>query len=251
MTLKTRNRLQRATVSAAIVVFAGAWAAFVFGGDRKEIFGLIRHLPLAASQLVAIIAAMAIHRRFRKISAPEVFFVVTFLCTLAVEAVPPAIAQVSYFTGISSAFLSRAVYGFRWVGSFGLLVAGLYAIGIQYRQQEFVFLLITLIAFFLAFYLPVNGAAGEVDFASLGFGTEIRVFRYALLAAIAVNFLLAAFIHGDFNYLTLAISVILVIFAREALIEGVSGWFAYLVPAVLAIGLALASNRLYAVYMWS
>lgn len=188
----------------------------------------------AAALCAAIGAGLRSRVLYADTRAPELCFFLIFLFSLSTETLRAGIAVLyvldrSVSVGI---FLTRAVYWGRFLGQLSLLVAGLYALDMKYRN----FLALAgaglLIAFAIASNIPIDRT---ILLSSLVYklgdeqGARFVTFTLALLT---LGSGIGAYVtRRNRLYLTLTASFLLLIAGKELLFAGTG-------PIVLAAGFA-------------
>lgn len=218
---------------------------------RQAVLTLTR---LAAILLYSVGAGLALQRFFRKTVSPEMFFFIFFVISLSFEALRagPLLFAISGEPSYYGTVLTRAVEFGRFFGVFCLFVSGLYATGIDYSKFEVVLGVALLVAFTLAFSIPVDPSTFLPNLMyRIGGGDQILFVFLALEFFSILNFLLAAYLRRARDYLLLAVGLAATIAGMDLLLY--VGWLpaGAIGLALLIAGTVIFGNRTHAIYLWS
>jgi hypothetical protein len=186
-----------------------------------------------ATSCIAVAASFRSLALFRRDSSPLHPFLMMFLFSLSLECLRAGTGLLyagdrSIAAGV---VLTRIMYWGRFVGLFGLLLAGLYSIELKYRKFAVLVGMVFLVSFAMAVYIPIDRT---VFLAQLTWklGDEQGVWFVNLIIAILViaTSAGASVVRKDRRYLWLSGGLALLLVSRELLFFG-------LTPALLGAGL--------------
>lgn len=191
-----------------------------------------------AAAAAALCAALAAGLRARVLNAqrraPEISFFLLFLFSFSTEPLRAGVGALHALEGSVSAgiLLSRAVYLGRFLGQLSLLVTGLYALDLKYRNVTALIGAQLLIAFAIASNIPLDRTVLLSTLVyKLGDEQTARFVTFTL-ALLTLACGVGAFVtRRSSRYLSLAASFLLLLAGREVLFAGTG-------PIVLAGGLA-------------
>ncbi len=268
MTVSVRNRVLLASVLfcvALLIAFAvgiggiyrvrangqGLPALLQNPMTRQTILTLCR---LAAMVVYSVGAGLALQRFFRKTVSSEMFFFIFFVISLSFEAfrAGPLLLELSSQPSYYGTVLTRVVEFSRFFGVFCLFISGLYATGIDYPKFEVVLGTALLVAFALAFSIPVDSSTFLPTLMyRIGGGDQILFVFLALELFAVLNFLLAAYLRRAKDYLILALGLTAAIVGEDLLLFVAWSPAAALGLVLLVAGTIVFGNRTHAIYLWS
>ncbi|HUZ18805.1 MAG TPA: hypothetical protein VMV68_10480 [Spirochaetia bacterium] len=268
MTITLRNNVLRLSLLLTILLLLGFFvligllylppqslgqlrAVLKVDGAITPLLSLVESLFLVA---FSVAAGILLQIFFRKTVSSEMFFFIFFVISLSLEAVRAGqlyiqIVDLPPYYGV---VLTRVAYFGRFFGLFCLFVSGLYATGIDYQRFEVVLGISLLIAFTLAFTIPVNSQPpAERLVNGIGGADQILAAFFALELFSVLNFVLASTLKRSRNHLFMAAGLLLVVAGVDLLY-----FTASLAPAIagavlLAAGSFVFGNRTHEVYLWS
>jgi len=183
---------------------------------------------------VALITSLRVRVLYQRIRAPELFFFLIFLFSLSTETLRGGIAVLYVLDQSVSAgiVLTRTVYWGRFLGQLALLVAGLYALDMKYRNVLALTGAVLLIAFAIASNLPLDRTVLLSSLVyKLGDEQSIR-FVTIILAILTMGCGAGAFFaRKNPAFLRLSAAFLLLVAGREVSFAGTG-------PLILCMGLA-------------
>lgn len=186
------------------------------------------------ASLVSFVAVQRAHVDYRRVRSPVIPFVMMFLLSLGLECLRAGTALLFAADGsISlSVLLTRVIYWGRFVGLFGLLLAGLYGLELKYTRFMVLAGLAMLVSFAMAAYIPVDRTMFLAQLTwKLGDEQSVWFLTVALEALAIATCVAAAVTRKTVGGVRLAIAVALCVATREIQFFAVQ-------PAPAAAGLA-------------
>lgn len=268
MTITARNNTIRASLGLSLLLLIGFFGVLVdtyffhpSGVGLMQIlhggYADIRTVSLVSVLLLVVYSVaggILLHTFFRKTVSSEMFFFTFFVISMSLEAA--RIADLLIVAQNAPAYyevvVTRAVYFGRFLGVFCLFTSGLYATGIDYQRFEIVLGISLLLAFTLAFSIPVTSVAGAPTLVNrLGSRSQLLSVFFALELFSVLNFLLASFLKRNRDYIWMAAGLFLVIVGKDLLFFLVSPVPDAVAAVLLFAGTMLFGNRTHVVYLWS
>jgi hypothetical protein len=269
MTRKVRKQFLLSALGLCILIFlinAGTLVYFLLirGTDMSAYlaglaeFGIADAPSLSVTSLLlqsAFVpgAILSTYLYFRKTPSPEVFFFVFALVSFSLESLRLTAPLVEALTAAHTSLipLTRLVYFSRVMSILSLFASGLFATGLTYQRQEIYLGGFVLISFTLATALPIDFTSFDLPFLlEAGEETGLSIAYYTIAAIAVLNFLYAAYIHNNGNYLLNALALVLFIGAKEIFFYYPNTWYA--LPALLGLiaGTLLFAQRTHEIYLW-
>jgi hypothetical protein len=266
MTITVRNNTLRASLAVSLLLLIGFFASLLDiyfyhspGNGLLDIVGttggrLVSVVGLLFLLIFSFSGGLLLQTFFRKTVSSEMFFFIFFVISISLEAAK--IAQLVVLAQNAPPYyevvVTRAVYFGRFFGVFCLFTAGLYATGIDYQRFEVVLGISLLLAFTLAFSIPVSSESILPTMLNcLGSRGQVFAVFFALEIFSVVNFTLAAFLKRNRDYLWMALGLLMVIVGKDVLFFLVSPIPDALAALVLVGGTILFGHRTHIVYLWS
>lgn len=207
----------------------------------------------AISIVFAWAAALVFLRYFRKITSPQLFFLVLFWVSMGVEIMRAlnlfCITQdaADYYRMI---FVRIAMIG-RLFGIMSLFAASLYMVGFKLKQQEIILIVITFISIAMANFIPIDGTQVGQELMFLpSTGYSLDTFRLIVGALTILNFLKYAFTSKEKSNYFLAIAVIFLLFGLELQFIATDWIIMTLSWIFLTAGTGWMTRRFINNYMW-
>ena len=221
-----------------------------YGIPDSHGFIILSHLLQAAFVPVAILSTYLF---FRKTPSPEIFFFVFALVSFSLASLRFTAPLLDSLTTSPMALipLTRLVYFSRILAMLSLFASGLFSTGLTYQRQEIYLGGFVMISFILAAALPIDFTAFSLPFL-LEAGRETGFFiAYYAIAAIAVfNFLYAASIHHNLNYLFNATALIIFIASKEIFFFYPDSWYVFPALAGIIAATLLFAQKTHEIYLW-
>ncbi len=205
MTLATRNVVLIVGVvliAAALAVYLVGAYALLYGPLSDQSFAVGEHQSwfgaqwpvtpngayhsLGAAFVLALIAAVVLAvsaRLFRRVSAAEIYFVMLFLLSLAVELfrIGTPLADAAGLSALVGVQLTRVVLFGRLMGALSLFVAGIYLAGADYPRIGSATFLLAAISFLVVYLVPVDSREIRATFLHVIGGREAIDFLIGFL----------------------------------------------------------------------
>lgn len=267
MTITVRNNVLRAGLIVSMLVFVGflvvlaaIYTAATPGRSVSDVLGSKDQFPnlVALVRLLAILAyslggGFLLQRFFRKTVSSEMFFFTFFVISMSLEAFNAGqiLLQLNDTATYYGVILTRVACFGRSFGVFCLLISGLYATGIEYQKYEVVLGIALLLAFALAFSIPIDSSTFLPTLVyRTGGSTQLLAIFFGLELLAVLNFLLSAFLSQTRDYVMMAAGLAMVI-AGVDLLFFVAGLTWGIVGFILLVaGTVVFGNRTHAVYLW-
>lgn len=218
------------------------------GGSPGALWRIGAAIAAAGVAAAAAFRALAL---FRRGGSPLVPSLMLFLFSLSLECLRAGTAYLYARDGSITAvvFLTRIMYGARFVGLLGLLLAGLYCIDFKYRRYGVLTAVIFLVSFAMAAYIPVDRTAFLMQL-TWKLGDEQGVWFVSLMIGVLAlgTAAVAATAKRDGKYLWLAAGLALLLLSRELLFFGANPVLLTAGLAALAGGIVLCLRMVSAIY---
>lgn len=267
MTITVRNNTLRASLLVSLLVLLGFFVAlfdiYLQDSTPAAFFAMLRgphdlRLVSLASLLFLLVfsftTGLLLQTFFRKTVSSEMFFFTFFIISMCVEAAK--VVQLVVIAQNAPAYyeviVTRAVYFGRFFGVFCLFTSGLYATGIDYQRFEVVLGISLLLAFTLAFSIPVSSESFLPTLVNrLGSRSQLLAVFVSLELFSVLNFVLASFLKRNRDYLWMALGLLLVVAGKDVLFFFVSPVPDAAAAVILVGGTILFGHRTHLVYLWS
>jgi hypothetical protein len=268
MTITVRNNTIRVGLGLSLLLFIGFFGALLdtylshpsgIGlleavRGRSDHFQLLSLIDLLFLLIFSFGGGLLLQTFFRKTVSSEMFFFIFFVISVSFEGA--RVAQLVIAAQTAPAYfeilVTRAVYFSRFFGVFCLFTAGLYATGIDYQRFEIVLGISLLLAFTLAFSIPVSSETPLTTMLNrIGSRSQLLVVFFAIEVFSVLNFLLASFLKRNRDYIWMALGLLLVIVGKDLLFFVVSPVPDAAAALLLIGGTFLFGHRTHIVYLWS
>jgi hypothetical protein len=224
-----------------------------FNGPVSSQVLLVNVFSPGISLVMAWVAALVFMKYFRKISSPQLFFLILFWLSMGTEFVR-VINLYLIVQDVSlnmQMFLSRLGIMGRLVGSLVLFAASLYSAGIKVRQQEAMLALAIIISTAISWLVPMDvDQIGQelLLIPARGFSLDgLRLFIGVLTIG---NFLKYAIITRDMREYLMLIPIILLIIGQELLFLNTDLLGMSVAWIFLATGSIWVAKRFINNYLW-
>lgn len=207
---------------------------------------------IAALLAFGLIANLGSRSLYSRTYSPEVLFVMIFAASLSVDAWRLAIALAyAWHLGPSLVvLLSRLVLLGRFFGLLCLLASSLYAAGMRFTQHGTAIGGLLLLAFSLAWLLPLDTTVVEWDLLyRVGDRRGYLFLRFILGLLISANFLMAVRLRRSRRYLLVALAALLLLLGKELTQHAAAPLPAALGLAALVTGFALFTRQIGICYL--
>jgi hypothetical protein len=190
---------------------------------------------------------------FRKTPSPEIFFFIFALVSFSLESLRFLAPLSDALTSSAMALVpfTRLFYFSRILSILSLFASGLFATGLTYQRQEMYLGGFVMVAFIISIGLPIDFTHFTLPFLlDAGGDTGLAIAYYAIAGLAVLNFIYAASIHNNRNYLLNALAMALFIAAKETFYYTPDTWYA--IPALLALvgSTLLFTQRTHEIYLW-
>lgn len=242
MTLSVRNSILRLGSIGSLLAFG----AFLYGAYRVLETGNLSQLVHAAEQqrwlifswnvpadtlawsmatlggigLFVPVTLVLITHFFRKISAPEVFFFLIFLFTLALDLaklMQPLTAALELPRGYAIA-ATRVSYFGNILGVFCLFISSLYIAGVTYQKTGTALAIAALVAFSLVYALPVDSLELNPSLVhTIGEEMSIQIVILVIYLLTILNTVYGVLGTQDSEYTVLLVGIVLLAAGRQLL----------------------------------
>jgi len=173
---------------------------------------------VAALLAFSLIANLGVRSLYSRTYSPEMLFVMVFAASLSLEAWRLAIvlAQAWHLGPPLAALLTRLVLLGRFFALLCLLSSSLYAVGMRFSQYGMLIGGMLLVAFSLAWLLPLDTTVVEWDLLyRVGDRRGYLFLRVILGLLVAVNFLVAVRLRRSWRFLLVALAAALLLLGKE------------------------------------
>jgi hypothetical protein len=217
--------------------------------------GFLRVVALAgvASMVIfSVLANLGVRTLYRRTDSAELLFLMLFCLSLCIEAwrlanlVFPALGMSPYLNVVTT----RLVLFSRFFGLLCLLLASLYAVGMQYVQYPVLIGGMAVLAFSLAGVLPLDTSLYEPTFLfKLGDRQGYLFVRLVLALLMVINFFVAARIRRSHRFAVAAAAMVLLLAGRELLLHGIAPVPAVVGTAALIVGFVVYVRQIVVFYL--
>ncbi len=221
-----------------------------YGIPDSRGFIILSHLLQAAFVPVAILSTYLF---FRKTPSPEIFFFVFALVSFSLESLRFTVPLLNSLATSPMALIpiTRLVYFSRILTILSLFASGLFSTGLTYQRQEIYLGGFVMISFILAAALPIDFTTYSLPFLlEAGRETGFSIAYYTIAAIAVFNFIYAATIHNNHNYLFNAAALVIFIVSKEMFFFFPDTW--YIFPALAGIigATLLFAQKTHEIYLW-
>jgi hypothetical protein len=183
--------------------------------------------PITLNEFVSVFFAITafglgawLMRLFRKINSPEMLVFAIFICSLSFEALRflNGWVEARGAADVLALALSRVILFSRWVGLLSLVIASLYASGLEYENTGGVIGLIVFLALIIACLVPLNSDILLPFFVlKPGFIPVLMLVWISFSAISVLCYFSASFIKNSLDSLKIGFALILILVSRDAL----------------------------------
>ncbi len=214
---------------------------------------LINIVSPGISLLIACLAAVVFLRYFRKISSPQLFFLILFWLTMGTELVRVLNLYLLTHNGTLNehmALARLAIMG-RLTGSLVLFAASLYSAGIKFQRQESVLVFILLLASAISWLVPIDpDHVGQELLLIPSQGYSLDALRIFIGLLTISNFLKYAITTRDVREYMLIIPISFLFIGQELMFMSFD-WFGTVIAWLFLIpGSLWLSGRFISNYLW-
>ena len=222
-------------------------APAAYAGLTWDIAGLFALL------LVCLVAGIVLRRLYHRTASAEVFFIIFFLCSLALEALRiwNGLFLLEVLPLSISTIGTRIVYFGRIFGLVCLLFGSVYAVEIRFKRFGVLLLCSIFLSLVFAYVLPLDSSVILSNFLyRLGDERSTLLFVLVLQIAIGLNFFIAGLKRQQRGFVFAAISVLLMLAGRDLLLFQISLFSLIAGELVFVAGLGLFSRQMRRLYLW-
>jgi hypothetical protein len=276
MTITTRNRFFAAGIVISLIILAAAASsafsiisAYPQAGDEavRRPVGLIQllalrffqpvpyvsYMTMIAAVVYAFVTMIFIYYFFEKTPSPEILFFSIFALSFAFEVIRILVPLriVNDFPSVFLVISTRALLFFRYLGSFSLFAASVYAAGLGEQKQENIIFITILVTLTLALMIPVDGLSWDSSLTPIyGYSSMFRMVDVGIMIITVISFLIASYSRGTREYVFIGLGSLLVLWGRALLFSADTWLTPFLGIALLVVGTWLICSQLHKVYLW-
>ncbi len=225
-----------------------------YGAGQPGSTGLLWDLVgLFILLLICFIAGIVFRGLYNRTASAEVFFMIFFLCSFALEAtrVWNGLLLLEGLPTTFSVIGTRVIYFGRIFGLICLLFASLYAIEIRFQRLGVLLLSSIFLSLAFAYVLPVDSSVVLSNYLyRLGDERSTSFFVLVLQIAACLNFVIAGLKRQHWAFPLAALAVLLMLIGRELLLFQITPFSLAAGELALVAGLWLFSMQMRRVYLW-
>jgi len=267
MTLTTRNTVLFFGLVVIILLFLSYcfslffifYREFSFPFNLKlfSLFGLGKDLVInffltLFIGIFSLCGWFVIRSSFSKTRSPEIFFFTFFLVSLSFEMIRVIhyyffVREIPLIFGI---LFTRIVFFGRFFGLLCIFFSGLFSSWLNLQRVGIALSILILFCFTLAYAVPVNADIRPDFLYSTGIESELFIIRIFLSAFAVLNFLFAAILKRNPDYIYLSIYTAAIVLGRELVSFFFSPQAVIAGCGLLLFGSLFFGRKLHSIYLW-